>query len=453
MKIGIVLCSYNRAKYLVKTLEHLKKATLPANTLLVMVDDASTEQESIDLFDKFYIDGITTIKYRNAVNSKISFSLKKGFQRCFDEGCDIAINLDSDAIVKPNFVEVLVDLKKCFPQNIVTGFNSINKNRDGSSRHPIIENHEAEGYHLKSSVGGINMCISVDEFFKYLNPAFEKVLASQGNWDHMTCIASMADGLPIVVSVPSVIQHIGFESSMNHVEQPDVACDFANVYLPNVTLIGIDCKNVERLLRARDISCADIKFGAVKMLSSIDHAECIKIDALDSIEAYSEFMIKKLHEYVDTDYCLIIQHDGYVLNAEAWSNEFLKYDYIGAPWEWYQDDMKVGNGGFSLRSKKLLTAYAYDELISETHPEDHAIGRTYRRLLEKHHDIKFAPVELARQFSIEAYRVAAPDDVWRFQFGFHGNSVDLSVINESLRPEKPQPQPNYNNPRRVGQRN
>lgn len=434
MKVGIVVCSYNRAKYFKKTLECLKNSVIPKNTLIILVDDNSNEQESINLFENFYIDGIQTIKYRNEKNSKISFSLQTGFKRCFDEGCDFAINLDSDAIVKQNFIEVLTNLKKKFPKNIVTGFNSLNKNLNGTDRHPIIENHESEGYHLKKSVGGINMCISKNEFDKYLNPTFKKVLADQGNWDHLTCIASLKDDLPIVVSVPSVVQHIGFESSMNHIEAPDVACDFVSLSLPNITLIGVDCKDVIRLLHAKDISCKEIKFGAVKMLSSIPNPECILIEPLNTIEEYSEFMIKKLHKFVETEFCLVIQHDGYVLSWMAWNNEFLKYDYIGAPWEWYNDGMNIGNGGFSLRSKKLMEILAKDEMISETHPEDHVICRTYRKYLEKYHKINFPNLEIARKFSIEAYRASAPSNIWSGQFGFHGHCVDLKNIDLGNRP-------------------
>ena len=35
---------------------------------------------------------------------------------------------------------------------------------------------------------------------------------------------------------------------------------------------------------------------------------------------------------------------------------FSHCDYIGAQWFWHNDGMRVGNGGFSLRSRKLLTA-------------------------------------------------------------------------------------------------
>lgn len=67
---------------------------------------------------------------------------------------------------------------------------------------------------------------------------------------------------------------------------------------------------------------------------------------IKSKEEYSRYCIKELHKQVQTDFMLVIQWDGYVLNANAWNPEWLKYDWIGAPWEWYTDGMQVGNGGF-----------------------------------------------------------------------------------------------------------
>ena len=137
--------------------------------------------------------------------------------------------------------------------------------------------------------------------------------------------------------------------------------------LPTITLLGIDCVNVERLRKALDISCERIEFGAVKLLTSLPTNDMrkISIDHIGSIEEYSKFCIKNLIEYVDTDYVLVIQYDGFVLNANAWLDDFFNYDYCGAVWPvgpWFGDDFPkelfgtevVGNGGFSLRSKELL---------------------------------------------------------------------------------------------------
>ena len=80
----------------------------------------------------------------------------------------------------------------------------------------------------------------------------------------------------------------------------------------------------------------------------------------------------------------------------------------------------VGNGGFSLRSKKLTllcAALSKQKVFKRYHPEDNVIGVHYRDFLEKK-GIHYAPVKIAKQFSFEA-----EDDEhkeWNGQFGFHG---------------------------------
>ena len=75
--------------------------------------------------------------------------------------------------------------------------------------------------------------------------------------------------------------------------------------------------------------------------------------------------------------------------------------------------LSVGNGGFSLRSRRLLEA-GLDARIVQEHPEDQMLRRTYRQLLEQQHRVQFAPPALARQFAFENERPRGPT------FGFHG---------------------------------
>lgn len=174
--------------------------------------------------------------------------------------------------------------------------------------------------------------------------------------------------------------------------------------LTNVTLLGLDCVDIERLKIARDICVKDIEFGAVKLLTSIesDDKDVIKVEHVGSIDGYSEFMLKKVNSYVDTEFVLIFQYDGFILSAKNWKDEFLNYDYIGTPWIGYYKEKPehiVGNGGFTLRSKKLLDILANDENIKVGPPEDAAISRDYRDYLESK-GIKYAPVEVAGLFAI-----------------------------------------------------
>lgn len=206
------------------------------------------------------------------------------------------------------------------------------------------------------------------------------------------------------------------------------------INLPSVTLLGVDCVNVERLQAAMDVCGEDILFGAVKLLTSLSTTDSrrVGIPHIGSIEEYSKFCATELKDYVDTDYVLIVQYDGFILNPTAWTNDFLKYDYIGAPWlvaDWSVRDfnfpkssfgtMVVGNGGFSLRSKKFLETSAKlvrGGKIPEIHPEDVSLCVWHKDLLQQE-GILIAPPDVAARFSIEG-----DDDTYDTQFGFHGFS-------------------------------
>ena len=188
--------------------------------------------------------------------------------------------------------------------------------------------------------------------------------------------------------------------------------------LEKITLCAVDCINPHLAARAISESTRLCRFGRSVLISDSDfegNFELHKIDKIKSKEEYSDFIISKLAGYIETDFALIIQWDGYVVDATQWSDDFLVYDYIGASWPWIEDNMSVGNGGFSLRSKKLLRAmsaesFSFDPDINE----DVLICRVNRQMLERDFGIIFAPREIAERFSYEKSLPSGPT------FGFHG---------------------------------
>lgn len=171
------------------------------------------------------------------------------------------------------------------------------------------------------------------------------------------------------------------------------------------------------------------------------HAQCKPFGYLE----YNYFILYGLGQLIDTDFALIVQNDGFVVNGNNWRNEFFDYDYIGAPipcyytisedgfiWQsgvdgWVEQfgnypagAMTPQNGGFSLRSKRLLdlpmlNGYPWNILPPAPfqsfplelkqnillHNEDLYLCVALRSLLENK-GIKFAPTELASLFSIES---------------------------------------------------
>lgn len=188
--------------------------------------------------------------------------------------------------------------------------------------------------------------------------------------------------------------------------------------LPNVTVIIADTKNYGRAAYAITKTLEQIKPAKTIWLTDIDYdhpdVEVIKIPAIKDKVDYSRILIKDLYRYFHTSHCLVIQHDGYVINGDSWDETWLLYDYTGAPWLYPDPERNVGNGGFSLRSKRLQKALRYDPKIEIVEPEDEIIGRLYRRFLEKNYLLSFAPEDVADTFSYELRTPICKT------FGFHG---------------------------------
>jgi hypothetical protein len=194
------------------------------------------------------------------------------------------------------------------------------------------------------------------------------------------------------------------------------------IQIPHTTLCCIDCNNYELSILAIRHCLQSCEFNKVLFLTdkefNLENISVVKIPKITTKEQYSLFVLKDLERYIDTDFVLIIQWDGFIANPGSWTNEFQDYDYIGAKWFWYSDGFNVGNGGFSLRSRRLLLALSENtvpvSIESLRYGEDTFICRLYRRFLENKYGIKFAPEEIADKFSYERSEpVGNP-------FGFHG---------------------------------
>lgn len=127
---------------------------------------------------------------------------------------------------------------------------------------------------------------------------------------------------------------------------------------------------------------------------------------------YSRIIVKNLVEMIDSDFVMIVQADGFARNPQNWSDEFLNYDFVGAPFP----NGEVGNGGFSLRSRRFLEVSA--TLPEPEMPEDAYLCQ-YRRAEMEAEGIRFAPTNVAHRFSHEHKVNGEPWDA-EDSFGFHG---------------------------------
>ena len=214
------------------------------------------------------------------------------------------------------------------------------------------------------------------------------------------------------------------------------------IHLSDITLICVTSVKLEESIQSLLHCVNSINFKEVKFVThenvTINSVKVEKCRKLTSIEAYSHYMIYDLYKHIDTEFCLTIQHDGFITNPHLWTDEYLKYDYIGAPWKitdsCYLDPngnhIRVGNGGFSLRSQKLLNTPNHEHIpfASTMHGnyykhldhfsknEDNIICVHNHKLYEKYGNI-FAPFEVALTFSKETI---LPENENLNTFGVHG---------------------------------
>jgi hypothetical protein len=202
--------------------------------------------------------------------------------------------------------------------------------------------------------------------------------------------------------------------------------------LPNVTLLCIETREPALAHWAIDCCLNQAQFAKVVLITDLDRVD-VRKPGMDYVQApeirttkdYSDFLLTDIGQHVLGTHVLIIQWDSFIVHQELWTNEFLDYDYIGPVWP-HHPESPVGNGGFSLRSSKLLEAIKKPGFIKR-HPEDYCICVDNKAFLEQECGIQIAPVEVAEQFAVER-------SPWHQAFGFHGFfNFGRALNDESLR--------------------
>jgi len=215
--------------------------------------------------------------------------------------------------------------------------------------------------------------------------------------------------------------------------------------LPNTTMIALGSTQVKENLMALKLSMKNIEFAEVKFISHerpLKLPDGIKFEKFNdfgriNFKEFSYYCIYKLIEHINTDYMLMVQPDGFVINPHSWTDEFFEWDYIGAPWplrdnafiDPFGNHHRVGNGGFTLRSRKVLEVPLkekvpfevnqgnfYKHMNAGAYNEDGNICVHNRHIFERN-GVKFAPVDVAARFSHE---IPTPETkLVKKPFGFH----------------------------------
>jgi len=216
--------------------------------------------------------------------------------------------------------------------------------------------------------------------------------------------------------------------------------------LNNVTIVAVAGTKAEETLLAMKYSMRELEFDRAVLITPAnikdDEVEVVKCEPLN-YEQYNHFVVYRLHEHIGSTHCLLVQNDGYVVNPDSWNDQWMQYDYIGAVWPQPTDGFsfrdpkggiqRVGNGGFTLRSKRLLEAATALNLEWKQYygfyHEDGFVCCHNREAYESF-GCKFAPVEVASEFSHEE---AVEENYGKIPFGFHGKSnYYYSITQKSL---------------------
>lgn len=145
-----------------------------------------------------------------------------------------------------------------------------------------------------------------------------------------------------------------------------------------------------------------------------------------AMHGWSIFHNRIVPNLIKTPFALSVHEDGFPIRPDLWNDQFLEYDFIGAPWA----NGGVGNSGFALESQRFLQAKAalpFDDLrgyggLTGTVVGNHTVTHSdvFATVLHREaliaRGLKIAPVETALEFSTEQTGKQWPS------FGFHGRN-------------------------------
>lgn len=198
---------------------------------------------------------------------------------------------------------------------------------------------------------------------------------------------------------------------------------WSSVWTEDVTILSRTvrmfhwCNRIAKFQETILFSCLPDRFEGVRL---------VKIPTL-TLTQFNLFTFTFVPGELTTPLAMQVHEDGFPTHPELWSPEFLQHDYIGAPWP----DGVVGNGGFSIESKRLrelkesaipvpdaTSPWAeHGVKVSDSFPSDVYLCRMQRPLLDRY-GVRFAPTALAQQFSTEQTGHGQPS------FGFHGRTAN-----------------------------
>ena len=108
-----------------------------------------------------------------------------------------------------------------------------------------------------------------------------------------------------------------------------------------------------------------------KLSQNIPRITFINLNVVNlTIKDYNNLLVsEKFYSYIPTEIFLIFQTDTIICDEyKSYINNYLKYDYVGAPWK--HRNLEIGNGGLSLRRKSKMLEIIHNCKYNGTLNED-----------------------------------------------------------------------------------
>jgi glucosyl-dolichyl phosphate glucuronosyltransferase len=128
-KISLIICTYNRDKYLPEALQSIKQQTADQSAFqLIIVDNNSTDNTAIISKDFIQNNPHLNIKYVFEANKGLSFARNRGV---LEAEAPILSYVDDDAILSPSYIDVMIKFFDTYEQAVGAGGKVIPKYENG----------------------------------------------------------------------------------------------------------------------------------------------------------------------------------------------------------------------------------------------------------------------------------------------------------------------------------
>ena len=129
--ISLVICTYNRCRYLPEALQSIKAQTLsPQKFELIIVDNNSTDDTSIIAHRFIASNSQLNIRYCFEASKGLSYARNRGIK---EAGFPVVNYVDDDAILSPVYLEAMLDFFNNHPDAAGAGGKVIPKYEAGTA--------------------------------------------------------------------------------------------------------------------------------------------------------------------------------------------------------------------------------------------------------------------------------------------------------------------------------